>query len=119
MVNSWPQTGRRHEPPNVCPDLRRRRLCHGLRALEEEHPELIQGDFPLSCAVGNDAVVRAAIARDPNIVHRTFDAWTWLRGLTAVGFAATAIGFARWPMTPEATASPGRFRGNARRLEVF
>jgi ankyrin repeat protein len=48
---------------------------HAVKILEE-HPELIQGDFLLSCAVGDDAVVRAAIARDPNIVHRTFDAWT-------------------------------------------
>jgi ankyrin repeat protein len=48
------------------------------RAVEilEEHPELIQGDFLLSCAVGDDAVVRSAIAREPDIVHRTFDAWT-------------------------------------------
>jgi ankyrin repeat protein len=42
----------------------------------EEHPDLIQDDFLLSCAVGDDAVVRAAIGRDPEIVHRTFDAWT-------------------------------------------
>jgi ankyrin repeat protein len=48
---------------------------HAIKILEE-HPELIQGDFPLSCAMGDDAVVRAAIARDPKIVHRTFDAWT-------------------------------------------
>jgi len=41
----------------------------------EEHPGLIQGDFLLSCAVGDNAVVRRAIARDPNIVHQTFDAW--------------------------------------------
>jgi ankyrin repeat protein len=41
----------------------------------EEHPELIQADFLLSCAVGDEAIVRAAIARDRNIVHRTFEAW--------------------------------------------
>jgi ankyrin repeat protein len=48
---------------------------HAVKILQE-HPELIQGDFLLSCAAGDDAVVRAAIARDPAIVNRTFDAWT-------------------------------------------
>jgi ankyrin repeat protein len=42
----------------------------------EDHPELIQGDFLLSCAVGDDAAVRSAIARNPDIVRRTFDAWS-------------------------------------------
>jgi ankyrin repeat protein len=41
----------------------------------DEHPELIQRDFLLSCAVGDDAVVRSAIATNPAIVHQTFDAW--------------------------------------------
>lgn len=45
-------------------------------AILEEHSELLQGDFLLSCAVGDDAVVRAAVARDPDIVHRTFNSWT-------------------------------------------
>jgi hypothetical protein len=47
---------------------------HAVRILEE-HPDLIQGNFLLSCAVGDDAEVRAAIDKNPGIVHSTFDPW--------------------------------------------